>query len=95
MRILVLALIVLWPLPASAQHFCFKPSYPICLTSIGTFENEYSFRICLRAMDSYQDEVQDYSDCLRREAMDTLADYERAVAYWNCKVDGGRICGSP
>lgn len=105
MRAISLFLILI-PTLCDAQS-CYEPSAPRCLTGITTFEDEFSFSLCRRAMDDYAQDVEDYSRCLGEWVQSTadnaqvsvdrvVDDYTSAVRYWNCKAaDPDGYCGRP
>ncbi len=106
MRAVVLSLLLCFPSIAEAQS-CYEPTYPQCLTGFNTFEDEFSFNLCRRAMNDYAQEIENYSRCMgnwvqsvaddaQRSVDRAVSDYEGAIRYWNCKAaDPTGFCGSP
>ncbi|MES2667430.1 MAG: hypothetical protein V4712_15130 [Pseudomonadota bacterium] len=68
--------VVLFPMSAKAQSGCSEPRAPYCLTGFTTFEDEYSFNSCRSELETYQDEVQDFSQCLADEVQDLVDEAE-------------------
>lgn len=86
---------------------CYEPDAPRCLTAYDTFDNDYSFNSCLRDLNRYDGEVDDYIACLKGQVEDLVSENQgkvddvndqrsRSVAYWNCKArDSSSYCPSP
>jgi len=87
-----LATIGLALLPVAAGASCFEPTEPYCIRAYGTFEDEFSFESCRSELANYQNEVEAFVDCQRRENDQAISDFNEAVRYWNCKAQGGTIC---
>lgn len=104
MRFMIVGVIALFPSLAAAN--CFSPEQPYCLTAYGTFEDDYSFSRCRSDMDSFREDVGEYSRCLLQELDDfadeqtekrdaSVAEYEAAVEYFNCMASGNSYCSRP
>ena len=85
----ILAVIVLVLTFAHASaFFCSEPAAPYCATSYGDFDDEYDFDRCKSDMESYQNEVEEFLNCLKRESEDTLSEYNDAVESFNRRARG-------
>lgn len=95
---LALMIAVALGLPAASHaqvYLCSDPSYPSCLTGIGTFDTEVSFYLCKGEMERYRDSVRRFNECLEQASDEALAQYNRAVDYWNCEASGASYCPLP
>lgn len=100
-------LILSLPSAAHAQSPCDEPVRPSCITGFTTFEDQFSYDLCRREVQDYEDDVNAFLGCLldwfdetgrqaEREKDAALSEYEDAVRYWNCKSqDPGGFCVSP
>ena len=84
------------PSDALAVSFCLEPSEPYCISSPFTFDDQFSFDQCKRAVERYLEEVAEYQQCTVREAN---AEVERArtaanetIKEFNCRAQGNTFC---
>lgn len=75
-------------LPGSAAYAsCSEPSAPSCASRYGSFDDEWEFDRCKREMESYQSEVEDFAQCVQRQAKndidEAVSEYEDAVSSFN------------
>jgi hypothetical protein len=68
--------------------YCSKPDAPYCATRYGPFSDQYDFDRCKREMQSYQDDLDSYLSCLRRDSEQAIRDYNEAVASFNRRARG-------
>jgi hypothetical protein len=105
-RLVFLLFSLILPSSASAQHYCYEPNAPSCLSAYGTFDDQWSFDSCFRALDDYQQDVVEFSECLGRWVEDTtrqaqkesdavVEKYQSAIEYWNCMADHRSYCPRP
>ncbi|MFV0798931.1 hypothetical protein OHI65_08545 [Brucella sp. MAB-22] len=87
MRAVIGFSLIFFVLPGSAFAYCSKPSAPSCASSFGSFDDEWEFDRCKREMESYQSEVEDFAQCVQRQAKDDIdeavSEYEDAVSSFN------------
>jgi len=76
---------------ASAYGRCYKPADPGC-PILGKFEDRLSYDMCRSQMETYQSEVDDYLRCLKKDAAETLEEYNRSVKRFNCVARGETLC---
>lgn len=107
MRTLVFWAALALPSVAQAQHFCTEPMPPGCVMRMETYEDEYSFDRCRRDLDSYRQDVVNFSQCmldyldreaenLRREKDAAVLAYEENIRFFNCRArDPDAFCPPP
>ncbi len=67
------------PEPALAQSYCPAPSEPFCVGYPTSFQDGASFDLCLRAVESYQAEVERLLDCLHDNVRSAYAEADRVA----------------
>lgn len=82
--------------PASAIGlFCTRPTAPSC-PMMGKFDSDWEFNSCKSEMESYQDSIERYFDCLNKDLNDeksaTVREYNEAVERFNCYARGSSFC---
>lgn len=83
LRLIAFALALVAFSTPSQAYYCSKPSAPYCASSFSDFADEYDFNRCKREMESYKDDVNSYLDCLKREADNTIQEYNSSVESFN------------
>lgn len=78
------------PAPAMGL-FCTRPTAPSCPV-MGKFDSDWEFESCKSEMESYQDSIEHYFDCLNDEKSATVREYNEAVERFNCYARGGSFC---
>lgn len=82
----------------AASAYCSEPSAPYCAQQWDAFDSEYDFDSCKSDMKSYENAVDDYVQCLRREVeeaadearrkgADALSTYNNAVEAFNRRAN--------
>ena len=84
-------LFVLMAQPASAIGYCSRPTAPSC-PMMGKFNNDWEFNSCKSEMNSYQNDVERYGDCLAQEQSAVIREYNEAVERFNCYARGSSFC---
>lgn len=86
-------LLVATSIPQALAFSCFDPSPPYCVADYGRFDTDTDFEICRSDMERYQRQVNDYRECVAREAREKMEDslrrYNRAVDDFNRRARGG------
>lgn len=90
------AALLAWSMPLSATYlYCSKPIPPSCLDQFGEFD-EWSFRQCRNAVESFVQEVQQFQQCVIYEAerinSEARQEADQAVERFNCRAQGDSFC---
>lgn len=72
MRIVVVIAVALFQGIGPAMAYCSKPSAPYCAERYDAFDDEYEFRSCRSEMESYQSDIEDFTNCNNREAQEAI-----------------------
>jgi hypothetical protein len=77
---------------AGGRAYCLKPSAPYCAEGYGRFDDQWEFDRCRSEMENYKFEVEQYGECVRREARNQIEeafrDYNSAVEAFNRRARG-------
>lgn len=79
---------------ATAQFYmyCTEPSEPFCITSFGTFDDQWSFDRCRRDVEMFLSEVDEYRDCLLRNSNEAVDHANQVIERFNCRAEGRTFC---
>lgn len=64
---------------AAYLMFCDEPDPPYCADGYSEFDSEREFQSCRSEMESYQDDVNDYVDCLSANSEEAIDEYNDTV----------------
>jgi hypothetical protein len=75
---------------SSAAYFmyCDEPDPPYCADGYSEFEDQWEFQSCLSEMESYEDDVNEYVDCLRTNSSEAIDEYNDTVSDFNSQAGG-------
>jgi hypothetical protein len=80
-RLIVVAALVLPAQPALALY-CTRPDAPSCLTMLG-MSDRFTFDMCRSAMLQYQQDVEEFTQCRRREISEVVDELSQAIRKFN------------
>ena len=79
----VLAMLLLGTADASAQRQCWRPDQPSCIDMLRLNRDTWQFNMCRSEVLRFQQEVQDYVECQRRDREALLQDLDEAIHRFN------------
>lgn len=77
---------------AVAHVFCTKPTPPICLNTLYTFDNNELIAECRRKMKEYIDFSSRYVSCLEDDRDVSIRETNEAIKKFNCRMEKNAIC---
>lgn len=83
-RLLLLAAGLLFLIPeAFAQRRCWRPDPPSCVEMMRVNRESFQFNMCRSEVVRFQQEVQEYLDCQRRDRENLLQELDAVIARFN------------
>jgi len=83
-RLLLLAAgLIFTTTEASAQRRCWRPDPPHCIEMMRMGRDSFQFNMCRSEVTRFQQEVQEYLDCQRRNRESLLQDLDAVIARFN------------
>lgn len=79
----LLAAMLLGTADASAQQRCWRPDPPSCIDRMRLNRDAWQFNMCRSEVLRFQQEVQDYVECQRRDREDLLQDLDEVIRRFN------------
>lgn len=74
---------------APALAYCSTPMEPFCVNNYGGFDSQYEFDSCVRELEYYADQLNDYVGCVSQEASTEATEaYNAAVESFNDRASG-------
>jgi|GEM_PF-2383748 len=94
---MVLAVTMSVAAPAHAgMNFCTEPTEPYCLSSLSLNLTELSFNTCKMQVKTYVSEIEEYKECLVRDAKMKISEKtdeaNAVIRKFNCIASGQSFC---
>ena len=93
--LLVLSLIGVFTLTGKSGFsygFCTAPSDVSCVDMLGISRDQLSFDLCHSELESYQQQLQSYINCVQDEISEHQRKLNEAIERFNCYASGRTIC---
>lgn len=68
---------------AAYYMYCDEPDPPYCADGYSQFSSQSEFDSCLSDMEQYEDDVNDYTECLASNSREAIDEYNDTVRDFN------------